>query len=427
MSARASANSATPATAAGATAVMLVLHGMCYMALSVPAVVAPVAALDFGVDASRVGVLIAVIYVFIMLAGLVCGLFTARWGIMRVCQASAAFSALGLLSAAAIGAAAPALAHWVTPAAFALLLFASIALLGYGMGLVNPISSQVLFIATPPQYRTVTFSIKQMGGPLGTAAAGIVLPALLLGMSWQPALVAMALPALLFVALAPAMPAYMCRYDEPAAGAPRGLSLAMLVEPIRIMWRTTPMRELAWASALLAMNQLSLSAFLVTYLNVELGMTLVAAGSLFALSQIAGLIGRVVFGVSAARWISPRRQLALQGLVSGICAVVLGLAQPHWPFAAIAVICVVFGATSLAWNGISLSEVARLAPAGKVGMATGGAQTFMSLGAIIGPIVFSALVAATGHYTTSFIACAIPVLILAVVLLASRPGNVADA
>ena len=79
-----------------ATATMLLLHGLCYMGMTVPAVVAPVAARDFGIDASRLGLLVAMNYVSVMLAGVACGIYTARYGIRRVSQVAALFSVLGL-------------------------------------------------------------------------------------------------------------------------------------------------------------------------------------------------------------------------------------------------------------------------------------------------------------------------------------------
>lgn len=412
-------------TAVMATATMLLLHGLCYMGMTVPAVVAPVAARDFGIDASRIGLLVAMNYVWVMLAGVACGIYTARYGIRRVSQAGALISALGLASAALVGWGAVGwdsvgFASWVSPQAMALLLFISIALLGLGMGLVNPISSQVLFVSVPPNIRALTFSIKQMGAPIGTAITGLVVPALLLVMAWQPALLVMAIPAVAFAVFGAAMPAWMCRYDHSAAGTPRRIGLAMFTEPIRVMWGSRPLRELALASVVLAMNQMSLSAFLVTYLSIEIGMPLVTAGSLFALTQLGGLVGRIIFGLAADRWITPRRQLALIGLVGGATAVVLAFAAPAWPYAVFAVICLVFGATSLGWNGISLSEVARLAPPGQVGMVTGGAQLFMAIGAIVGPIVFAGLVATSGHYVFSLIVSAIPVIVLGLRMLATK-------
>jgi len=399
---------------------MLLLHGLCYMGISLPAVVAPVAARDFGVDASRLGLLVAASYMFIMLAGLASGVYTVRYGIRRVSRGAALMSALGLVSAAAVGWGAETLAPRVPPYAIALFLFGSIALLGTGMGLVNPVSSQVLFVSSPPQYRAVSFSIKQMGAPFGTAIAGLALPALVLVMAWQPALLVMAMPAAAFAVLGAFMPAWMCRQDQSSAGAPRQLGVATLVEPVRMIWRSPPLRELALVSVMLAINQMSLSAFLVAYLTLEIGMPLVTAGSLFALAQLAGLIGRVAFGLAADRLIAPRRLLALMGIAGGACAVVLAFARPDWPLAAFAAICALFGATSLAWNGISLAEVARLAGAGQVGAVTGGVQSFMSLGAVIGPIVFAALVAASGHYAASFIVAAVPVILLGARMLATR-------
>lgn len=424
-------------TAASATALMLVLHGLCYMAISVPAVIAPVAARDFGVDASRVGILVAFNYFLIMCSGLVCGLLVERYGIVRVCQMCAGLSALGLLSAAAIGGSVDTATQWwnawngwntaapltqtanATPAAFALLLIASAALLGAGMGLVNPLGSQVLFTSTPAHYRTLVFSMKQIGSPIGTAFAGLVIPALLLFTSWPVALAAVSVPALLFVVAAPAMPAWMRQYEPREQAAAARLGWRTLVEPVRTLWGGDATRELGIVATLLAVNQLSVGAFLVTYLTLELGLSLVTAGTLFAVAQLAGLVARILWGVSADRWISARRQLGLMGVIGGASTILLTLATPDWSPAALGAVCALFGAAALSWNGILLAEVARLAGPGKIGAATGGVQSFMSFGAVIGPIAFSALVAASESYAVGFVVSAVPVLAMGVRMMAT--------
>ena len=106
------------------------------------------------------------------------------------------------------------------------------------------------------------------------------------------------------------------------------------------------------------------------------------------------------------------------GIIGGASAIMLTLASKDWPLAALGAVCVLLGAASLSWNGILLAEVARLAGPGKIGVATGGVQSFMSLGAIIGPIMFSALVAGSGHYATGFFVSAVPVLVMGVRMMA---------
>ena len=62
-------------------------------------------------------------------------------------------------------------------------------------------------------------------------------------------------------------------------------------------------------------------------------------------------------------------------------------------------------ATALSWHGIVLSEAARLAAEGKRGAVTGGVLSFGQLGAMVMPLVYSALLSLTGSYGFGFVVC----------------------
>ena len=70
--------------------------------------------------------------------------------------------------------------------------------------------------------------------------------------------------------------------------------------------------------------------------------------------------------------------------------------------AAILATSAVFGATAIGWNGVMLSEVARLAPSNRVGAIT-GAFGFVTFGGVMGgPPVFALISAVTGDYRYGF-------------------------
>jgi MFS family permease len=112
--------------------------------------------------------------------------------------------------------------------------------------------------------------------------------------------------------------------------------------------------------------------------------------------------------------------LALLGVVSAACAGLTALFSAAWPVAAIAAVAVLYGASAVGWNGVFLAEVARCAPAGQVGTATGGTQFFTFGGAMVGPPVFTALVSATGTYAWGFAFFALVPLAIALRLLLAR-------
>ena len=73
--------------------------------------------------------------------------------------------------------------------------------------------------------------------------------------------------------------------------------------------------------------------------------------------------------------------------------------MPHCAFAGIAS---VFGATTLGWNGVYIAELARVAPPGKVAMATGASLACAYLGAVVVPPLFALVLALTQSYVIGF-------------------------
>jgi fucose permease len=73
--------------------------------------------------------------------------------------------------------------------------------------------------------------------------------------------------------------------------------------------------------------------------------------------------------------------------------------------------------TALSWHGVLLAEAARLAPEGRRGAATGGVLSFGQVGALVMPLLYAALLGATGSHGFGFLLCGVPALVVAFVLL----------
>ncbi|MCH7865473.1 MAG: MFS transporter, partial [Proteobacteria bacterium] len=61
-----------------------------------------------------------------------------------------------------------------------------------------------------------------------------------------------------------------------------------------------------------------------------------------------------------------------------------------------------FGLSAIGWNGVFLAEIARLAPSGRIGSATGGALVPTYAGVLVGPASFAGIYWLTGQYTLAF-------------------------
>jgi MFS family permease len=384
-----------------AVAMTLTVQSLTAMALAVPSVLAPVAAADFGAAPTAIGQWVGFSYMVAMFAGLASGTLVGRYGPVRMLQVAVLGVALGL----AVGAG----------GRVALLLLCGV-LLGIAHGLVNPASSAILAVAAPLRMRSMIFSIKQTGVPVGGALAGMLVPVLLLWTSWQASVLALALGAAAFLAV---LVPFRRVYDRDRSPDQR-LHVRGFAAPVAEVWANRPILELALVSALYSAVQISFITYVVSYLKIELAYSLVAAGLVFSASQFAGALGRVLWGAVADHVFKPRVVLATLGLVMALCGVATGLFTAGWPRVAVFAVCVLYGATAVGWNGVFLAEVARLAPQGRVAIVTGGTQFFTFAGVLIGPPVFGVIASATGSYGTGFVLIAALPLLASIGLLASR-------
>jgi len=364
-------------------------------------VMAPVAAPALGVAPSAIGYFIATVYLGSMVGSVIAGGWVARFGPIRVSQ----FGLVLCLAGLALGASA------VLP-----LVALGAFVVGLGYGPTTPASSQILMRAAPPGLVALTFSIKQTGVPLGGVLAGAGVPVLILALGWRGAaiLIGFACLALAFV-IEPVRP----RYDH-GLDARASISLRSALAPIGLVLATPRLREMALASFAFAGAQITLVTYLVTFLTESFAMTLVLAGLVMAVSQVASVAGRIGWGMLADRAIGPRTVLGLLGVGMAACALATLAASPAWPMALLFAFAAAFGATAVGWNGVLLAEVARCAPPGRAGPATGGVLFFTFFGVVVTPPLFNVVLGVAGSYATAYAVFGLPSLAIGLRLLTAR-------
>lgn len=347
-------------------------------------VLAPIAARDLGLDPSLVGFFVSIIYGVAAVAGLASGGLIARWGAMRLSQACLAFAAVAA-ALIAIG----------RPAS----VIAGALLMGLAYGPATPASSHILSRVTPRKRMNLVFSAKQTGVPLGNALAGAAIPSIALAFGWRGALLSVAFICLVLAAVVQPLRG---RFDDERDTRLPLLGWEQFVGPLSLVWRDRTLRRLALSSFAYSGMQVTLSAFLVTYLNQALELSVVAAGLMLSAAQAAGVAGRLLWGWVADRFVEPRRVLGGLGLGMSAFAMLTGLFTPQWPQVAMFAICVCFGGTAVAWNGVFLAQIARLSPPGRAGEVTGG-TSFLTFGGVMAmPAIFSLILAVSGSYTLGF-------------------------
>ncbi len=392
-------------------AVTLAIQAMVSLALLAVPVMATVVAQALGAPATLIGVFVAIAYVGAILASLASGSAVGRFGAIRVSQAGLLLCAAGLLLC-------------TVPSVPAVAVGAF--LIGLGYGPITPASSHLLAITTPPQRMSLVFSIKQTGVPLGGLLAGAIVPGLVVLAGWQSALL---VAAGANVASAIASEPLRAELDADRR-ADRPLRFGNLLQPLRLVLSQRALKRLAAFSFVFSAVQLSLSTYLVTYLQVALGYGLVKAGLALSVAQAGGIAGRIVWGFVADRWLGARLALAALAGLMAVCAVGTALLNAQVPPVLVLALLVVFGASAIGWNGVYLAEVARQAPPGMASMATGGTLAVTFFGTVLGPALFGAMASLGGGYRAGFAALAVPTAACFLILMrrearAARPSDAA--
>ena len=332
------------------------------------AAIAPRAAQDLGVSAALIGYQVGAVYFGAMISALYGGGLVRRLGATRTSQlalwlvaAGCMLSAVGTLGALAAGA----------------------LVIGVGYGITNPPASHLLSRVPTARNMNLIFSIKQCGVPIGAMISGMMMPPLTLGFGWRPALVVCAALAIL---LSAALQRQCAQWDsDREPGAP---VFAAPFAALALIWGNKVLRWLALASFLLSAVQLSLAGFLVTFLVTEGGFTLVAAGTMLAVTHAAGAAGRLAWGWFADRLGSGTKALMVNGAVGIAGALATAAIAPDWPLGPVVAAAALFGFSAIGWNGVFMAVIARQAPQ-SIGMATGGTLFITYAGIVVGPALFS--------------------------------------
>lgn len=277
-------------------------------------------------------------------------------------------------------------------------------LVGIGYGPTTPAGSDVLARYTPPRHKSAMFSIKQAGAPLGGAIAGLSLPTIAAVIGWQFALAATALIGLVAILVVQRVRRELDadRDDSVALSARILMSPANLRQPVEALALSPGLPLLTVASFCLAAIQGNLFSFGVTYLTDEIGLTLVQAGAASSAMLFTGMFGRVLMGWIADRIGSAITVLKTLAVTATLSTLMLSTIRPGWSYAAIVAVFAVTGIAATTWNGVFLAEVARIAPKGKVGMATAGSAFFTFLAYTSGPFIFAKAVSLVGAYGPVF-------------------------
>jgi MFS family permease len=367
---------------------------------ALPAVIAPAIIADLRIDPAWIGIYFGLTALASLFAQLGCGSFIVRHGALRMSQVALLMLAAGT-----------ALATLGTP----LMLVLSAIIGGGGAAVSTPASSHLLGRCSPPVYLPLVFSIKQTAVPAGLLLSGALGPQLTEWIGWRGTMLFSAAACAVFVLI---LQPLRNNFDDDRVPT-RTFQLSDFRVTLTSVLDKPGLRALSFACLAFNGVQAVVTAYFVVYLTT-IGYTAVAAGFVFSAAVAVAVPGRIVWGWLGSGYIPPR--LIMAGLALGMAGSVglLGLCSAGWPTLLVGLVAGVLSATALSWHGVLLAETARAAPEGMRGTVTGGVLSFGQVGALAGPLMYSALLGLTGSYGLGFIVCGIPALLVGVNLLRRR-------
>lgn len=385
-------------------AVLVAQIAMAFLSRLAPTL-APALAVSLQWDVSDIGLLSALMSVgsaVFMFAGLP---LVLRAGPVRSLQVGLLVGALGTLL------------YIVPLAAFAVV---GSALIGLGGGPMPSAGSDVLRRYAPAGSQNLVFSIKQAGVPIGGVLAGLLLPWLAteagLGITFA---VCAVLVLLTLAAIQPLQRRLDATRDPLQSIHPRLLfSRPNLQRPLQVLGRAPDLRRIAIVGACFSVGQGAWFIFLISHLVVYRGMSLVAAGAMFALMQVVSTFGRPGLGWVADR-LGATRVLRWTCIGSTVATLALAGLSPAWPTWSVWLLVVVAGCTVSSWNGVQIAQTVRFAPVGAVGDAATGATLLIAITSVLAPVLFG-LIAAVGGFQLGFVVAAL-ITAAAMVPLAKLP------
>jgi len=346
--------------------------------LGIPSI-APLIRQDLGLSMAQAGSFLSAYYIGAAIMSLPAGWMGDRWGVLATMVIGQALISAGLSGVAG-------------SISFSLLTLIMI-VAGAGYGMLNPTTAKAAMAWFPRRQRATAVGFKQVGLPLGGAVGALIMPHLGLSLGWRPAVM---MPAALVAVVG--LLTWILYRDPPdseyaARGTAGGPSLAAVLAN-RDLWLV------ALSTLIFAGMQTVWMSFLVLYLTDVLFLPLVQAGGYLVMAQMAGMAGRVLFGVLSDGYFQGRRRvvLVIAGAGSTACSIAMAGTGPSTGAWLLGSLAVTFGFFGIGWNGVQHTLLAELVGPRGAGTAVGLGLTISSFGVSLCPPLFGLAVQRLGGF-----------------------------
>lgn len=274
------------------------------------------------------------------------------------------------------------------------LLLACLILLGACYAAVQPGGTRAMVRWFSPAQRGMATGIRQAGLPLGTALAAMALPWMAQHGGWSSALLAQGA-----IGIAGGVVFLLLYRNAESTSAqavtrpPTPLQLVRDVARYKALW------PVMLAGVAMVTYQYTFATHVLSFLHQRFGMTVVAAGLLYSVSQWFGIAGRVGLAwVSDHFW--PNRRMRSLVVTMSLCVaatLVLTMLPPQTPGWVLGGLFIVVGIFGVGWYPLYLLQVAEMAPSSAVASTISFSMTLNMAAIAVIPPLFGLIVDVSGY------------------------------
>jgi ACS family hexuronate transporter-like MFS transporter len=273
---------------------------------------------------------------------------------------------------------------------------------GFGYGAMHPTSTRGITYWFPVQKRGAAMGIKQMGVTGGSSLAAIILLPLAVVYGWRLALVAASI-FLVIIGIA----AFFLYRDPPEEHgvASNKHGLKEFFTEMRGLLKNKYLLVISIAASGLAIGQLSFATYIVFFMHEKMEFSLYIAGLMFVVAEVFGSIGRIVWGIVSDRLFSGGRLIILTiiAIATAVNSIVISFIPAGFSIIFVFLFVALFGFCIAGFNGIWMNSASEAVPKEQSGIASGFSLMLGSLGVVVGPPIFGAIVDYTGIYTFAWL------------------------
>lgn len=285
---------------------------------------------------------------------------------------------------------------------------------GLGYGSMHPTSNRGVIHWFPLHLAGTAMGIKQMGVTGGSALAGIILIPIAMEVNWRLSVICSA-----FILLCAGLLSFGLYRDPPVPNLKENRSQPKFGPAFGRLITHKQLVAISIAAMGLTSVQLSLTTYIVIYISSSLYYPLIIAGSFFALSEIGGSVGRLVWGIVSDRLFRGERApvLIIIASITAFCSLSLAVLPPKVSLWILVPLILLFGFCISGFNGIWMNFAAESVPREFSGMGSGFSLAIGSLGVVLGPPFFGWIVDQTGSFSTAWIFSAVEMMVVIALLV----------